>query len=71
MRISILVGIVLIVAGALVLFLGGSFTSHREVVHAIGLTVSADQQHTIRPWVAGVAVLAGVVFVGMGVRRRA
>lgn len=71
MRISIIVGIVLIVAGAAVLLLGGTFTSQREVMQVGGMTVSAEEQHFVPPWVAGVVIVAGVVLVGVGVRRKA
>ncbi|MEP7344026.1 MAG: hypothetical protein ABI877_02105 [Gemmatimonadaceae bacterium] len=71
MRLSTIAGIVLVIAGAFVLINGGTFTSRREVLNVGGLKVSAEEQHPIRPWVAGLAVLAGVVLVVNGVRRKA
>lgn len=71
MRIYILVGVVLIVAGALVLLLGGTFTSQSEVMQVGGMTVSAEEQHIVPSWLAGVVILAGVVLVGVGVGRKA
>ncbi len=70
MRLSTIVGIGLIIAGAFVLVNGGSFTSRREVIKVGGLEVSAEEQHPIRPWVAGLALLAGVALVVTGVRRK-
>jgi len=70
MRISTIAGLALIVAGAFVFIRGGSFTSHRDVLKVGGLQVSAEEQQPIRPWVAGVAVLAGVALVVAGVRRK-
>ena len=71
MRTSTLAGIALIIAGAFVLLNGGSFTSRRNVLDVGGLKVTAEEQHPIRPWVAGLAVLAGVGLVVTGVRRKA
>ena len=71
MRTSTLAGIALIIAGAFVLLNGGSFTSRRDVLDVGGLKVTAEEQHPIRPWVAGLAVLAGVGLVVTGVRRKA
>ena len=71
MRLSTIAGLALIVAGAFVLVRGGSFTSQRNVLEVGGLKVSAEEQHPIRPWVAGVAVLAGVALVVAGVRGKA
>ena len=71
MRMSTLAGLVLIVAGAFVLYRGGSFTTRRDVLNVGGLKVTAEEQHPIRPWVAGFAVLAGVALVVTGVRRKA
>ena len=71
MRTSTFAGIALIIAGAFVLLNGGSFTSRRDVLDVGGLKVTAEEQHPIRPWVAGLAVLAGVGLVVTGVRRKA
>jgi drug/metabolite transporter (DMT)-like permease len=65
-----LAGAALIIAGAFLLF-GGSFTSRRNVLDVGGLTVTAEEQHSVRPWIAGVVLLAGVVLVVVDVRRKA
>jgi len=70
MRILTVVGAVLIIAGTF-LFFGGGFTSRRNVLDVGGLTVTAEEQHSVRPWIAGVVVLAGLALVVVDVRRKA
>lgn len=69
MRLSLIAGGALIAIGAFVLINGGSFTSRRDVIKIGDLKVSAEEQHPIRPWVAGVAILAGVGLLVTGKRR--
>jgi hypothetical protein len=69
--IATIAGIALIIAGAFVFLRGGSFTSRRNVLNVGGMTVTAEEQHPIRPWVAGLALVAGVVLVVSGTRRKA
>jgi hypothetical protein len=71
MRLSTIAGAALIIAGAFVFIRGGTFTSRRDVVSVGGLTVAAEEQRPIRPWVAGAAVIAGVAVIAVGVRRKA
>jgi drug/metabolite transporter (DMT)-like permease len=71
MRVWIVAGIVLIVAGAFVLLGGGSFTSRRDVITVGDLKVTAEEQQPILPWVGGLAVLAGAGLIVVGVRRKA
>lgn len=71
MRVSLIAGILLVLAGGFVLINGGSFTTQRDVLKLGDLKVSAEEQHPIRPWIAGAAVVAGVVLVAAGARRRA
>lgn len=69
MRIWILAGIVLIAAGGFVLFFGGSFTTDRTILAMGDMTVTAQERHPIRPWVAGLLLLAGVGVIVTGTRR--
>jgi hypothetical protein len=71
MRTTSILGIALIAVGAFVFFRGGSFTTRKDVIKIGDLKVSADEEHPIAPWVAGVAVLAGAVLVVTGVRSKA
>ncbi len=70
MRPSIIAGILLLVVGGYVFVNGGSFTTRRDVVKVGDLKISADEQHPVAPWVAGVAVAAGLVLIVTGARRR-
>ena len=70
MRPATIVGVLLILAGAFVFLNGGSFTSRRDVVKLGDLKITAEEQHPIQPWVAGLAILGGVALVVVGVRRK-
>ncbi len=67
---SVMLGIALMVVGAAVYFRGG-FTTNREVLKIGDVSVSAEERSPIAPWVAGLAVLAGIVLVTSGTRRKA
>ena len=71
MRTTTILGVVLIAVGAFVYFRGGSFTTREDVVKIGDLKVTANEQHPIAPWVAGVAVLAGAVLVVTGMKSKA
>lgn len=71
MKVATLVGIVLILAGGYFLFTGGSFTTRRDVVDVGPIKISAEEQHPIRPWAAGLAVLGGIALIVVGVRHKA
>lgn len=70
MRLYYLAGITLIAAGIFVLARGGTFTSQRDVLKVGDVTISAEQQHPIRPWFAGLAVIAGAGLLVTGIRRK-
>lgn len=70
MRPLIIAGIVLLGLGAFVLLRGGSFTSRRDVLKVGDVKITADEQQSIPPWVGGVAVVAGVVLIAAGARKR-
>ena len=63
MRPPTLIGLILIVAGIVTLFAGGTFTRQRDVLEVGGLKVSAESNRKISPWIAGGALLAGVVLL--------
>lgn len=71
MRLSLIAGILLVLAGGFVLINGGSFTTRRDVLKLGDVKVSAEEQHPIQPWLAGAAIVAGVALVVAGARRRA
>ncbi len=63
-------GAVLIVVSLVILFGGGSFTSKRDVLKIGDVKVTADEQHIIPPWAAGLGIAVGVVLLFSGARRR-
>lgn len=65
----LIVGIVLIIAGAVVLVRGGTFSQRREVLQVGDLKISATEKTPIEPWVAGIAIVAGIALVVTGARR--
>ena len=71
MRQSVMLGIALIVVGAVVYLRGGSFTTKREVLKVGDVSVSAEERRSIAPWAAGLVVLAGIALVTTGARRKA
>ena len=71
MRASTVAGIILIAMGGFFLVRGGSLTTRRDVLKVGDLKVTADESYPVAPWMAGTAMLAGVVLVVAGVRRKA
>jgi hypothetical protein len=71
MRQFIIAGLVVLALGAFVLLRGASFTSRRDVLKVGDVKVTADEQHTIPPWVGGAAMVAGAALIIAGMRQRA
>ncbi|NUQ12033.1 MAG: DUF3185 domain-containing protein [Gemmatimonadaceae bacterium] len=69
MRASVLVGIILIVAGAAIYFRAG-FTTREKVIGVGPLSVSAEEEHPVAPWIAGAVVIAGIALVAAGARNK-
>ena len=68
-----IIGIVLIIGGAIGLIFGGiTYGSHRDTVEMGPLSASVTQRDTfpISPVVAGVALIAGIALVVVGSRRK-
>jgi hypothetical protein len=70
MRPSLIAGIVLLVVGAFILVRGGSFTTRENVLSVGDLQVSAEERQTIPGWVGAGALVAGVVVIVAGMRKR-
>ena len=70
MRPLSLIGIVLLVFGAFVLFGGMKFTSEREVVKVGDLKATVDERRAVPTWVGGVAVVAGLALLVAGMSKR-
>ncbi len=70
MRSYRIAGIALICVGAAVLVWGGNLTTRRDVLEVGGLTVTAEEQRPIAPWVAGAVLIAGVALMVASMRRK-
>jgi len=62
---------VLIVLGAFVLFRGMTYKSKDEVLKVGDLKASVEQKHAVPTWAGGVALVAGLVLLAGGMKRRA
>jgi hypothetical protein len=66
-----LVGILLLVLGAFIVFRGATYKSRDEVLKVGDLKASVEEKRAVPTWVGGVAIVAGVVLVVAGMKRRA
>ncbi|HSJ75232.1 MAG TPA: hypothetical protein VK899_03465 [Gemmatimonadales bacterium] len=71
MRPLSLIGIVLLALGAFIIFRGASYKSRDEVLKVGDLKASVEEKHAVPTWVGGAAIVAGVVLLAAGMRRRA
>jgi hypothetical protein len=71
MRPQALVGIVLLVLGAFILFRGMTYKSKDEVLKVGDVKASVEQKHAVPNWAGGVALVAGLVLLAGGMKRRA
>ena len=71
MRPLTLVGILLLALGAFILFQGMTYKSKDEVLRVGDLKASVTEKHAVPTWVGGLAIVAGVVLIAGGMKRRA
>ncbi|HKG33931.1 MAG TPA: hypothetical protein VKB22_09380 [Gemmatimonadales bacterium] len=71
MRPLSLIGIILLALGAFIIFRGASYKSKDEVLRVGDLKASVEEKHAVPTWVGGAAIVAGVVLLAAGMRRRA
>jgi hypothetical protein len=71
MRPLALVGVLLLVLGAFVLFRGLSYKSKDEVLRVGDLKASVEQERAVPAWAGGVAIVAGIALIAAGMKRRA
>jgi hypothetical protein len=71
MRPQALVGIVLLVLGAFILFRGMTYKSKDQVLKVGDVKASVEQKHAVPTWAGGVALVAGLVLLAGGMKRRA
>jgi hypothetical protein len=70
MRPLSLVGILLLVLGAFIVFRGVTYKSKDEVLEVGGVKASVEEKRAVPTWVGGVAIVAGIVLLAGGMRRR-
>ena len=71
MRPQALIGIILVLLGAFIVFRGMSYKSKDEVLRVGDLKASVEERHAVPTWAGGVAIVAGVVLLAAGMKRRA
>jgi uncharacterized membrane protein len=71
MRPQALIGIVLVILGAFIVFRGASYKSKDEVLKVGDLKASVTEKHVVPTWAGGIAIVAGVVLLAAGMKRRA
>lgn len=69
MKPQLMVGILLVVLGAFIVFRGLS-ASDRSVIQVGDMKASVDARRSVPTWVGAVAIVGGVLLIGAGVRRR-
>jgi hypothetical protein len=69
MRPMTIVGALLIAAGLFVVINGASFTENKTVLKAGPLEANVKKQESVPPWVGGAAIVAGIAFVLVGMRK--
>jgi hypothetical protein len=69
MRVLQVLGAILILGGLFVLIKSPSYSSDKSVLKIGSVEAKVSQQQSIPPWLGGVAVVAGVVFIVIGARK--
>jgi hypothetical protein len=71
MRPLSLVGILLLALGAFIVFRGMTYKSRDEVFKVGDMKASVEEKRAVPTWVGGVAIVAGIVLLAGGMKRRA
>jgi hypothetical protein len=71
MRPIALIGILLLALGAFIVFRGASYKSREDVLKVGDLKASVQEKHAVPTWVGGVSIVAGLVLLASGMKRRA
>lgn len=69
MRPMLILGALLAAAGLFVLVNGASFTKDSTVLKAGPLEAHVEKKQEVPPWVGAVAVVVGIGFIGLGMRK--
>ena len=70
MRPLSLLGIVLVVLGAFIVFRGLTYSSREEVLKIGDVKASVESKKAVPTWAGGVAIVAGIALLAAGMRRR-
>ena len=70
MRPQLIVGILLAVLGAFIVFRGLDYGSQRSVIRVGDYQASVQSRRSVPVWVGALAIVGGVLLVGAGVRGR-
>jgi hypothetical protein len=70
MKIWMIAGIAIAGLGVFIMIRGLSYDSQRSVVRVGDFRASVEQRRVVPAWVGGLAILGGLVLVGVGVRRQ-
>jgi drug/metabolite transporter (DMT)-like permease len=70
MKPQLIVGILILVLGAFIVFRGLNYGSQQSVIQVGDMRASVEARRTIPTWVGAVAIVGGALLVGAGLRRR-
>ncbi len=70
MRPQAIIGIILIIIGAVVVFRGLSYKSRDEVLRVGDMKATVEEKRAVPTWAGGVAIAAGIVLLVGGMKRR-
>ena len=71
MRPQALIGIVLLVLGAFIVFRGMSYSDRDEVLKVGDVKASVESKKAVPTWAGGFAIVAGIALLATGMKRRA
>jgi hypothetical protein len=71
MRPQALIGIVLLVLGAFIVFRGMSYSDRDEVLKVGDMKASVESKKAVPTWAGGIAIVAGIALLATGMKRRA
>jgi hypothetical protein len=70
MRILQVLGVILIAGGLFIFIKGPSYSSDKSLFKIGDVEAKVSQDHTVPPWLGGVALVAGVVLIVAGARKQ-